>query len=406
MFSKFFFFLFVSSLVIAQNGNNKIRFYLDCDFCDHTFFREEIKFVDHVRDRNDADIHLLVLHENTGGSGSIYYLNFIGRNEFAGINDTIKVNTTEIDTDDDIRKKLAKYTKIGLMRFISSSPIAEDITIDFDGSNETIEIVDDPWNSWVFRTSLNTYFSGQESQNDFSLYGNFSIGKTTEDWKFQFNFGNSYEESNFEFEAENIKNVSRSQNISSSAIRSIDSHWSLGYWFYSWSSTYQNTRLALSTGPGIEYNFYPYSESSSKQFKLQYKIFFKHNDYYEQTIFLKSAEYLSKQEIELIMEYNQPWGEIDISLSYHNLFEDFAKNRVQLYADFEIKVYKGLDLDIYFGGSRIHDQITLPRSNASIDEVLLRQKELETSFEFWGRVGFSYTFGSIYNNIVNPRFEG
>lgn len=32
--------------------------------------------------------------------------------------------------------------------------------------------------------------------------------------------------------------------------------------------------------------------------------------------------------------------------------------------------------------------------------------ELETGFEYDVSVGFSDTFGSIFNNVVNPRFEG
>jgi hypothetical protein len=37
-------------------------------------------------------------------------------------------------------------------------------------------------------------------------------------------------------------------------------------------------------------------------------------------------------------------------------------------------------------------------------EVLLRLRELATEYSFDFGVGLSYTFGSIYNNVVNPRF--
>jgi len=36
--------------------------------------------------------------------------------------------------------------------------------------------------------------------------------------------------------------------------------------------------------------------------------------------------------------------------------------------------------------------------------VLLRLRELETQFEYFTSFGLTYTFGSIYNNVVNPRF--
>jgi hypothetical protein len=35
---------------------------------------------------------------------------------------------------------------------------------------------------------------------------------------------------------------------------------------------------------------------------------------------------------------------------------------------------------------------------------LLRRKQLETSYNYYAYVGISYSFGSIFNNAVNPRF--
>jgi len=52
----------------------------------------------------------------------------------------------------------------------------------------------------------------------------------------------------------------------------------------------------------------------------------------------------------------------------------------------------------------IHDQLSLPAGGATQEEILLHRQELETAYSYWGSMGISYTFGSIYNNIVNPRF--
>jgi hypothetical protein len=54
--------------------------------------------------------------------------------------------------------------------------------------------------------------------------------------------------------------------------------------------------------------------------------------------------------------------------------------------------------------SSVHDQIWLPAKVADDDEVLLGNKRLPTDFEYELDFGFSYRFGSIYNNVVNPRF--
>ena len=46
----------------------------------------------------------------------------------------------------------------------------------------------------------------------------------------------------------------------------------------------------------------------------------------------------------------------------------------------------------------------LRKGDASLDEVLLRRTELATDFEYSMSLGLSYTFGSVYSNVVNPRF--
>jgi hypothetical protein len=71
-----------------------------------------------------------------------------------------------------------------------------------------------------------------------------------------------------------------------------------------------------------------------------------------------------------------------------------------------IRIFKGLSLSIRGRYERIHDQLGLPLGDASIDEILLRRRELATNYDYDFSVGFRFTFGSVYSNVVNPRFEG
>jgi len=54
----------------------------------------------------------------------------------------------------------------------------------------------------------------------------------------------------------------------------------------------------------------------------------------------------------------------------------------------------------------IHDQLSLPKGEATLEQVLLRRTMLETNYNYYFSIGLSYTFGSIYSNVVNPRFGG
>ena len=43
-----------------------LRVFLDCGPCDEEFLRQTIVFIDYVRDRTDADLHVLVTTQGTG----------------------------------------------------------------------------------------------------------------------------------------------------------------------------------------------------------------------------------------------------------------------------------------------------------------------------------------------------
>ena len=58
--------------------------FLDCDRCDDDYIRREITFVNYVRDRTEARVHLLITTQRTGG-GREYMLNYIWREDFAGV---------------------------------------------------------------------------------------------------------------------------------------------------------------------------------------------------------------------------------------------------------------------------------------------------------------------------------
>ena len=77
---------------------------------------------------------------------------------------------------------------------------------------------------------------------------------------------------------------------------------------------------------------------------------------------------------------------------------------IQLSGFLTIRILKGLSVRLRGGVARINDQLSLVRGEASEAEILLQLQELATSYNVDGEIGITYTFGSIYNNIVNPRF--
>ena len=83
------------------------KIFIDCGICDIDHIRTEITFVNYVRDRKEADVHVLVTSLRTGAGGREYTLAFIGQRRFEGIDDTHKYFTKSTDTEDEIREALA-----------------------------------------------------------------------------------------------------------------------------------------------------------------------------------------------------------------------------------------------------------------------------------------------------------
>jgi hypothetical protein len=171
------------------------------------------------------------------------------------------------------------------------------------------------------------------------------------------------------------------------------------------SSTRQNQDLALSVRPAIEYNVYRYEESTRRQILFTYTIGPVRYEYDELTLFDKTEETLVEQEFEIAAGFQQPWGEIDASIEASNFLQDFEKHRVELFSNIEVRLFRGLSLDLRGNIARIKDQIYIPREDISDEDILLERRELGTDFEYELNVGFSYSFGSLFNNVVNPRLR-
>jgi hypothetical protein len=72
--------------------------------------------------------------------------------------------------------------------------------------------------------------------------------------------------------------------------------------------------------------------------------------------------------------------------------------------ELSFRLARGFSIEFEATASRIRDRLSLPRRGATPEEVLLRVRQLQSGHEIRLSFGGSYSFGSIFNNIVNPRF--
>ena len=84
---------------------------------------------------------------------------------------------------------------------------------------------------------------------------------------------------------------------------------------------------------------------------------------------------------------------------------DPGKFRIDGYAGMNWRIVRGLNLGFDMGYTKLRDQLNLRRGTASEEEVLLRLRHLATRYYYYyGSINISYTFGSVFSNVVNPRF--
>ncbi len=391
--------------------------FLDCQgmafrHCDFDHVRREVTWVNWVRDRQDADVHIMVTAQTTGGGGFNYTVDLIGLRTFAGTQDTLLYVSDPDDTDAEVREELTSRLMLGLVRYVANSTVAGDLQLSYEPA---IEVVaqdaqeDDPWNLWVFRIGASGSVNGESLQEGYSIRGNASANKTSEAFKFNWRASGRYSRDEFDIVDASVKldttivNTSRNYNTNLLAVWSVTDHWSVGGTASAGRSTFSNRDLTLTTGPAIEYNIFPYDESTRKSITFQYAIEANYNKYELVTVTGVTEETLARHRVEISANVQQPWGQIFGSVSGTQYFHDLATHRIDTFVGASFRVFRGFEFNVTGSFARIKDQFFLPAAGQTSEDILLRRRQRETDFRYFLSIGFSYRFGSKFANVVNPR---
>jgi hypothetical protein len=382
--------------------------FLDCSRrdCDLDYIRTEITFVNYVRDPQSADVHLLVTRQTTGSGGREYTLAFMGKRRYQGRDSSLKYYSKSTDTQDQIRKGFVNVMKQGLIPYLYDTPLSEFITVSYaQQTKRQTAPVQDKWNYWVFYVSFRGNLNFEEQSKRYSYSGTLSANRTTEETKFRFWANGNFNERRYTI-SEDDEVISRTarKTVFSQLVRSIDDHWSWGAGLSLYSSTYDNADLFATVGPAIEYNIFPYDQATRRELRIQYRLDFSIRRYNELTIYAKTEENLFKQQLQVVWEMKEPWGSLGVRLSGSTFLHDWSKNNLQFEAGISMRVLKGLSFNVEGEYSRVRDQLALPIRDASPEEILLEIRRLATSYDLRLQMGFNIRFGSIYSNVVNPRF--
>jgi len=379
------------------------KVFIDCHRCDMNYIRTEIPFVNYVRNPQEADIHVLVTEQTTGGGGREYTLTFIGLGRFADLKNTLTYYSNRVDTEDEMRKGLVQILKLGLAPYVARTPMAK--FVNFSVSRQvTTAPPEDAWNYWVFNLSTRLRARSEQTQKSASVSGSASVSRVTPASKFRVSAWADYESVHVSYEDTDYRSSSTEKSLESLYVRSVDDHWSVGG-YVNWSaSTYSNVAFSLAVMPAVEFDLFPYSESTRRQLRFLYTVGFSRVRYIDETIYDRTAQSLWRQGLSVTLEFVEPWGSGEISLEGSNFFHDFSKNRLVTDGEIYLRIFRGLSLNVDARYSLVRDQLNIAKGDATLDEILLQRRELASNYRMSLSIGLSYSFGSVYSNIVNPRF--
>ncbi len=132
LFFLLFFSCFFSTITLGEDiesekdpkRDNALRVFLDCRTCDMNYTREQIPYVNYVRDVKEAEVFILVSSQSAGSGGTQYTYTFKGQEKYLGMNDTLTYTSSPDETSMIIRERRTNLLKMGLMRYVAKTPLA------------------------------------------------------------------------------------------------------------------------------------------------------------------------------------------------------------------------------------------------------------------------------------------
>ena len=390
------------SFFISYAQTDKVKVFLNCP-CDDDFIKQNTLFFDYVRDRTLSDIEVFVFEITNAGGGRNYSFEYKGKNDFQNMNNQISINIPSNLTFVEAREQLLKTYKLGMVYFLQNTPFINQLEVTFLNEKYDLKEPLDQWKNWVFEVSGSLNFENEKSIKEEEYNLGLEVDRVTEMWRIRSDFGISRSVKFFSGDDQNYNSERQSTSFSGSVVKSLSNHFSTGIFGSYLKDTFRNYKSFLNFSPALEYNFIPYSEVLTREITLAYKVGYNFYEYFEKTIYGFLDQKMFNQSLTLNLRYREKWGSIYSYLVASQFLDQPDQNRLTLNNYINLRIIRGLSLRISGNFQLIRDQINLPQGEASIEDLLLRQRQISTNFQNRISLGLSYTFGSIFNNIVNTR---
>jgi hypothetical protein len=402
----------------AQGGpgtGGRLRVFLLCEGigCEPERYQSQVPWVTWVDNGPEADVQVTVTSQAGPSGGNEYGLDFTSSLDLDLGDDHLFFRSPSTDTEQDQIDGVANVLTIGLARYASMAGYREFVAlrspvapgIDPDERIVTPQEVDDPWDLWVFNVGGSTRLSGTETRNTRRFSGNFSASRTTPTWKLSFSGRGNVNIQEIERSDGSIfESDERDWTVNLGVTYALAEHWSLDFSSLTARLPRYNQKFRADLTPGIEYSLFPYEEATRRSITLRYTVAVTYRKYEERTIYNETEETPWEEALQLRATMRQPWGDGSVTGTASHVLGDLDKHNFSLRGRVSFRLVRGLRFNVGGDVAWVTDQVYLSASGVTDEEALLRLRtrgsDLNTGLNF----GFSYQFGSIYNNTVNNRF--
>ncbi len=391
----------------AAAPSTLLRVFAECGACESDYLRNELTFVNLVRDRKLADVHVLVTSLQSGSGGTQFSIELTS----ATRSDTMLVNVRADVTSIERREVLVRAIKVGLLPFLRGNTVMDNITLVYKpptatASTGTARGERDRWKGWVYRINAGGNIEADDNYGSQQAELGVSASRVTDAIKINLSADGDYRKTRFTFDdARVIYRHQRSWSVDGIFVKSLGPHLSTGVVGSAESSLFQNITVATEVAAAVEYDIFPYREATQRQIIFLYTLGARSVDYVDSTIFGRIAETRPRHSFTAASEIRQRWGSVNGAAEFSQYLHDLSKRRLELNGSVNWRIIAGLSLNVYSSYSVIRDQLNIPGAELTDEDRLLRQRELASGYSLDVGVGISYTFGSLFNNVVNPRMR-
>lgn len=371
--------------------------------CFEDYLRQELSYFDVVRDRYQSDLTLLIVRQKAANGGERMSVRVLPPEHGVPEHSTVSQPAASAEQT---RRQLLQEVLAALYGALSDTPHRAAFQLSLpqrlDGS---LSRVDDAWDHWVVSPEQKGVVDAESNFHFVELHSALTFRRVTEQHRLRLRGTYSRSFSRFVLEdGSELTGGAYEWSGRVSYARTVGQRWALGFAATERSSKFENLRGHAHGGAVAEVNLFPYTENVNKQVRVAYQAGPWLDWYFEPTRDGVLHRVRPYQAVTLVADANQRWGSLQWAFQFNSLLDEPAKWRLGTAAIASLRLFEGLAFNLMGQAALVRDQLSLRARPLTDTDLLLGNVQQETNFKVQLEFGLSYTFGSVHDTIVNPRF--